>query len=201
MSFLGFDKACLKILEGRRLPNNMVHSFEGAIFKRAVQAHCPKASGGFKNNFVPLDGGDLLVETGYAPPAEKSPGGFRGLKDGALDFLLGYETAHLASSDEFVVEAVVHRDVVVLEVDGLKPRISPFDSLAIPKSCQEKFLRHPVEAIPASMDVTLKIIEDFAQVSMIQRFPSASVRSAAVPPRDRGAGYRWRIFCGRRAIR
>src|SRR5947199_10653402 len=56
-----------------------------------------------ENDFVPLNGGNLVVETCYGASAKKRSGCFRRIEDGCLDFLLVRDAARQAFAQQLIV--------------------------------------------------------------------------------------------------
>src|SRR5947207_15767125 len=78
-----------------------------------------------ENDFIPLDGGNRVIETRHRPATEKRTCGLWRIKYRGLDFVLSRDATHQTFAQYFVVQYAVQIKVVILEVDGLQSGHDP----------------------------------------------------------------------------
>src|SRR5206468_12527819 len=100
-----------------------------------------------KDDFVPLNGGNLVIETRDGATTEKCTRRFRRIKDRSLDFLLGCNPPHQALPRQFVVQSTVEIEVMIFQIDRLQPGIAPRKFFLFLQCIQSKLLCRPINAI------------------------------------------------------
>ena len=112
-----------------------------------------------KSERVPLQRGDVGIEPRDGASAKKCACALGRVKDRVADLLLGDGAAYLPGAREFVVEPGVERDVVVLEIQRLEPRVRPVELLGFAEGIEEEALGGPVATVARAHRIMREIRE------------------------------------------
>src|SRR5205085_4339248 len=107
------------------LPNRRVKRLETSVPRRLRQCDKVRTSHAPKRYLVPLNRRNGVVESRYRSAPKICPGRFRRRENRALDFFFAHDGAHRSLARQLVEQSLVRLNVVILEIECLKPWIGP----------------------------------------------------------------------------